>query len=72
MFIKNPKDILPTREVLQYYNASSNTHVEGKLGTTIARFLELLCQGKEKQFDKEQGFVKNSVIYHEIDGRFAK
>ena len=72
MFIKNPRDILPTREVLQYYNASSNTHLEGKLGTTIARFLELLCQGKEKQFDKEQGFVKNSVIYHEIDGHFAK
>ena len=72
MFIKNPRDILPTREVLQYYNASSNTHLEGKLGTTIARFLELLCQGKEKQFDKEQGFVKNSVIYHEIDGSFAK
>ena len=71
MFIKNPKDILPTREVLQYYNASSNTHLEGKLGTTIARFLELLCQGKEKQFDKEQGFVKNSVIFHEIDDSFA-
>ena len=71
MFIKNPKDILPTREVLQYYNASSNTHLEGKLGTTIARFLELLCQGKEKQFDKEQGFVKNSVIFHEIDDPFA-
>lgn len=70
MFIKNPKDILPTREVLQYYNASSNTHLEGKLGTTIARFLELLCQGKEKQFDKEQGFVKNSVIYHEIDDSY--
>ena len=71
MFIKNPKDILPTREVLQYYNASSNTHLEGKLGTTIARFLELLCQGKEKQFDKEQGFVKNSVIFHEIDDSFT-
>ena len=71
MFIKNPKDILPTREVLQYYNASSNTHLEGKLGTTIARFLELLCQGKEKQFDKEQGFVKNSVVFHEIDDSFA-
>ena len=72
MFIKNPKDILPTREVLQYYNASSNTHLEGKLGTTIARFLELLCQGKEKQFYKESGFIKNSVIYHEIDGSFVE
>ncbi len=72
MFIKNPDDILPTREVLQYYNASSNTHLEGKLGTTIARFLELLCQGKENQFDKELGFVKNSIIYHEIDDTFAK
>ena len=66
-FIKNPKDIMPTKKVLQYYNASSNSHLEGMLGITIAKFLELLCHNKEKQFDKECGFVKNSVIYHEID-----
>lgn len=71
-FIKNPKDVMPTKEVLQYYNASSNSHLEGKLGSTIARFLELVCQGKEKQFDKESGFVKNSVLFHEIDDSFAK
>jgi len=71
-FIKNPKDVMPTKEVLQYYNASSNSHLEGKLGITIARFLELVCQGKEKQFDKESGFVKNSVLFHEIDDSFAK
>ena len=63
---------MPTKETLQYYNASSNTHLEGKLGSTIARFLELVCQGKEKQFDKESGFVKNSVLFHEIDDSFAK
>ena len=72
IFIKNPREVMPTKETLQYYNASSNTHLEGKLGSTIARFLELLCQGKEKQFDKESGFVKNSVLFHEIDGTFAK
>ena len=71
-FIKNPREVMPTKETLQYYNASSNTHLEGKLGSTIARFLELLCQGKEKQFDKESGFVKNSVLFHEIDDSFAK
>ena len=71
-FIKNPREVMPTKETLQYYNASSNTHLEGKLGSTIARFLELVCQGKEKQFDKESGFVKNSVIFHEIDDSFAK
>ena len=71
-FIKNPKDVMPTKEVLQYYNASSNSHLEGKLGSTIARFLELVCQGKENQFDKESGFVKNSVLFHEIDDSFAK
>ena len=71
-FIKNPREVMPTKETLQYYNASSNTHLEGKLGITIARFLELVCQGKEKQFDKESGFVKNSVIFHEIDDSFAK
>lgn len=71
-FIKNPYEIMPSKEVLQFYNASSNSHLEGKLGITIARFLELLCQGEEKQFDKESGFIKNSVIYHEIDGSFAE
>ena len=71
-FIKNPREVMPTKETLQYYNASSNTHLEGKLGSTIARFLELVCQGKEKQFDKESGFVKNSVLFHEIDDSFAK
>ena len=71
-FIKNPKDIMPSKEILQYYNASSNSHLEGKLGITIAKFLELLCQNKEKQFDKECGFVKKSVIYHEIDASFEK
>ena len=70
-FIKNPIEVMPTKETLQYYNASSNTHLEGKLGSTIARFLELVCQGKEKQFDKESGFVKNSVLFHEIDDSFA-
>ena len=70
-FIKNPIEVMPTKETLQYYNASSNTHLEGKLGSTIARFLELVCQGKEKQFDKESRFVKNSVLFHEIDDSFA-
>ena len=70
-FIKNPREVMPTKETLQYYNASSNTHLEGKLGSTIARFLELVCQGREKQFDKESGFVKNSVLFHEIDDSFA-
>ena len=70
-FIKNPIEVMPTKETLQYYNASSNTHLEGKLGITIARFLELVCQGKEKQFDKESRFVKNSVLFHEIDDSFA-
>lgn len=71
IFIKNREMAMPTKEVLQYYNASSNTHLEGKLGITIAKFLEMLCQGREKQFDKELGFVKNSVIYHEINDSFA-
>ena len=71
-FIKNPKDVMPTKEVLQYYNASSNSHLEGKLGSTIARFLELVCQGKEKQFDREYGFINVSDFLHEIDDSFAK
>ena len=65
-YIKNPKDIMPTKEVLQYYNASSNSHLEGKLGITIAHFLELLCQEEENQFDREYGFINVSNFLHEI------
>ena len=65
-FIKNPKDVMPTKETLQYYNASSNSHLEGKLGITIAHFLELLCQEKENQFDREYGFINVSDFLHEI------
>ena len=57
---------MPTKETLQYYNASSNTHLEGKLGSTIAHFLELLCQEKENQFDREYGFINVSDFLHEI------
>ena len=62
---------MPSKEVLQFYNASSGSHLEGKLGITIARFLELLCQGEENQFDKEYGFVKESDFLHKIDDSFA-
>ena len=65
-FIKNPREVMPTKETLQYYNASSNTHLEGKLGSTIAHFLELLCQEKENQFDREYGFINVSDFLHEI------
>ena len=65
-FIKNPREVMPTKETLQYYNASSNTHLEGKLGITIAHFLELLCQEKENQFDREYGFINVSDFLHEI------
>ena len=70
-FIKNKNEIMPSKEVLQFYNASSGSHLEGKLGITIARFLELLCQGTTKQFDKEYGFVKKSDFLHKIDDSFA-
>ena len=70
-FIKNKNEIMPSKEVLQFYNASSGSHLEGKLGETIAMFLDMLCQGEENQFDKECGFVKKSDFLHEIDDSFA-
>ena len=70
-FIKNSYEIIPSKEVLQYYNASSNSHLEGKLGETIAMFLNMLCQDGEDQFDKECGFVKESDFLHIIDDSFA-
>ena len=65
-FIKNKNEILPTKEVLQFYNASSGSHLEGRLGETIAIFLNMLCQGKENQFDSEYGFSYKSDFVHEI------
>ena len=70
-FIKNKNEILPTKDVLQFYNASSSSHLEGKLGETIAIFLNMLCQGKENQFDSEYGFVKESDVLHKIDSSFG-
>ena len=70
-FIKSKNEILPSKEVLQFYNASSGSHLEGKLGETIAMFLNMLCQGKENQFDKEYGFVKESDILHKVDSSFG-
>ena len=65
-FIKDKNEIMPSKEVLKFYNASSGSHLEGKLGNTIAIFLDRLCQCKENQFDKECGFVKESDILHKI------
>ena len=70
-FIKNKNEIMPSKEVLQFYNASSDSHLEGKLGETIAMFLNMLCQGEENQFDKEYGFVKESDVLHKIDSSFG-
>ena len=70
-FIKNKNEIMPSKAILQFYNASSGSHLEGKLGDTIAIFLNMLCQGEENQFDKKYGFVKESDILHKIDDSFA-
>ena len=58
-YIKNKNEIFPNKEVLQYYNASSYSHLEGNLGETIAKFLNMLCQDKENQFDTKYGFFKD-------------
>lgn len=65
-FIKNKNEIFPNKEVLQYYNASSYSHLEGKLGETIAMFLNMLCQNNENQFDTKYGFFKDSDFIHKI------
>lgn len=65
-FIKNPSDILPTKEVLQFYNASCGTSLEGKLGNTIAMFLCSLYQNTENQIDNRLGFIKDSDYIHKI------
>lgn len=65
-FIKNKNEIFLNKEVLQYYNASSYSHLEGKLGETIAMFLNMLCQNNENQFDTKYGFFKDSDFIHKI------
>ena len=65
-FIKNKNEIFLNKEVLQYYNASSYSHLEGKLGETIAMFLNMLCQNNENQFDTKYGFFKDSDFIHKF------
>ena len=65
-FIKNKNEIFLNKEVLQYYNASSYSHLEGRLGETIAMFLNMLCQNNENQFDTKYGFFKDSDFIHKI------
>ena len=65
-FIKNKNEIFLNKEVLQYYNASSYSHLEGKLGETIAMFLNMLYQNNENQFDTKYGFFKDSDFIHKI------
>ena len=65
-YIKNINEIFPNKEVLQYYNASSYSHLEGNLGETIAKFLNMLCQNNENQFDTKYGFFKDSDSIHKI------
>lgn len=65
-YIKNKNEIFPNKEVLQYYNASSYSHLEGNLGETIAMFLNMLCQNNENQFDTKYGFFKDSDSIHKI------
>ena len=66
IYIKNKNEIFPNKEVLQYYNASSYSHLEGNLGETIAMFLNMLCQNNENQFDTKYGFFKDSDSIHKI------
>ena len=70
-YIENQADITPSKDIVRYYNASSGTRLEGKLGLTIARFVEMLTQNEENDFDREYGFVKTSEFLHEIDDSFA-
>ena len=65
-YIKNKNEIFPNKEVLQYYNASSYSHLEGNLGETIAMFLNMLCQNNENQFDTKYGFFKDFDFVHKI------
>lgn len=65
-FIKNPRCIIPTKEVLQFYNASCGTSLEGKLGNTIAMFLHLLYQNNDNQYDDKLGFIMTSDYIHKI------
>jgi hypothetical protein len=65
--IVNHKEMMPARDVIRYYNASSGTHLEGKLGVAIAGFIENLAAGSESDFDKKNGFMKTTEYLHEID-----
>ena len=49
--INHPQTMLPSKNILQYYNASCETQMEGHLGETIAEFIETNCVGSNVKKD---------------------
>lgn len=65
--ISNQNEILPSKEIIQYYNASSYSPLEGNLGKTIALFLNDLVRNNQTPSDPSLSFVRKSEFLHEID-----
>ena len=56
--LKNPVDLLPSSETLQFYNASCGTAMEGALGEAIALFIRHLSEGTPMLFNHLPGLQK--------------
>ena len=51
--IRNPKELLPNTDTLQYYNASCGTRLEGHLGEAIAEFIHAIVVSNHTRHESE-------------------
>ena len=62
-----PKNLLPTLETLQFYNASTGTALEGTLGKTISDFIYHILSKDSTSFDQIHRFHTTESFVHEYN-----
>ena len=63
--LEHPKELRPSIEILQYYNASCGTRLEGQLGRMIAAFIYAIISDDIPSFDSIYEFQKANGYLHE-------
>lgn len=65
--LSHPKNLLPTLETLQFYNASTGTALEGTLGKTISDFIYHILSKDSTSFDQIHRFHTTESFVHEYN-----
>ena len=64
--LMNPIDSMPSTKILQFYNASCGTPLEGALGESLSFFIRNLPDNTMR-FDEKYGFRKVDDYLHELN-----